>query len=306
MRCFDCLDLAVDCKQKIFPLPLLGARALVAPAALGRFVSRLRMIAHAAPAHRTAPADVDCSSELTPQLRKTARKLARLLDRVRRDPGAVAVRWRIGARVLAVQNDPRNGYGRRGVKNLAEALGCGERCLYQHAFVARTWPLAELKRLMALVGPEGNSLTWSHVTALDRRGLTAEDRQQWLDDALFLNYDSREMLRLLKGARSRPGEHPLKAVLKRQELLRRQSELAAAALASALEQSPRLEDLRQALQNARRLRDLWDEAAQMLAAHFDATDGSPAAMPPPAMPPENQGDLDVGDCAYRMQNLPAT
>ena len=264
------------------------------------------MIAHAGPAQSSATGDVDRSSELIPQLRKTARKLARLLDRVRRDPGAAVARWCIGVRVLAVQNDRRNGYGRRGVKNLADALGSCERTLYQYAFVARTWPLAELKRLMALVGPAGNSLTWSHFTALDRRGLTADEREKWLQEALRLDHDSREMLRLLKGARSRAGEHPLRAVLKSQERLRRQSELATAALSSALGLDPRQEDLRQALQSSRRLRDLWDDTAKMLAAHLDASGDSPAEMPPAAMPRDNESHLHVGDSAYRMQNLMPT
>jgi hypothetical protein len=108
--------------------------------------------------------------DLTPALRVKVEELRTLL--VRMTPRESLERYRIGALIRDVENEPRK-YGSAAVAQLARELLVDESTLYKYAAVARTWTESELEQLVMLRGRAGLPLSFAHFVALT----TVEERQ---------------------------------------------------------------------------------------------------------------------------------
>jgi hypothetical protein len=92
------------------------------------------MIAAAANAPTVVAVGADSLEEVPQALRDEKRAIEVLY--ARRDAHSVLIRWRIGARVLAVRNGKRRLYGAHALANLATMLKRAKRGLYQLSEIA--------------------------------------------------------------------------------------------------------------------------------------------------------------------------
>jgi hypothetical protein len=111
----------------------------------------------------------------------------------------VKARYKLGALVNEIQQDPDK-YGKRGVSQLARALGYDKTLLYRHAKVAECWGLKDLSDLQRRKGATGLSVSFSQLQliATSASSASAKKREKYIELVLAEGLSVRELKRRLK------------------------------------------------------------------------------------------------------------
>lgn len=191
--------------------------------------------------------------KMTDELHRRCEEIRkRLADVGRKDMQA---RHQLGVLVNEIQNDPDK-YGRRGVKQLAAAIGYDEKTLYKYGQVASCWSAEQIEELSQQKGTTGLPISFSHLLLI----ATVEKKRRrdaLVQAVLNKGLSVRDLKRQLEGQPSpdeAAGEGPVKSAATALRGLRATSEnwlekarRWEAEFLPALEQEPLTEDARRGL-----------------------------------------------------------
>ncbi|WP_437656776.1 hypothetical protein [Sorangium sp. So ce1182] len=131
--------------------------------------------------------------DMTAALRRECEKLRADLASAGTDDAKA--RYRLGALVNTIQEDADK-YGKRGVEQLARALGFDKTLLYRHAKVASCWSLKELSELLQSESVTGLPISFSHLQLL-ATVTNSKKREKYVEVVLNQGLSVRKLKRLL-------------------------------------------------------------------------------------------------------------
>lgn len=201
--------------------------------------------------------------DLEPKPNRTERALQKMTTALRKECDKICealaiagtedakVRHRLGALVNAIQDDADK-YGKRGVEQLAVALGYDKTLLYRHAKVAACWSSKELSELLRRESATGLPISFSHLQLL-ATVTSARKRNDYIEAVLAEGLSVRDLKRRLAPAAEKASrkqssqpdaEHALRGLQTTLETWTDRVELLEAEMLPALDSAPPSSELR--------------------------------------------------------------
>ena len=145
----------------------------------------------------------------TPELEQEIGHVRDLLARA--DADDAGVRFEVAEVVQRVMTDPEK-YGKKGVVKLGRQVGLAKRALYNYAQVPAVWSREEFDRILEEKNVLGRPLSWMHFVELSVVE-DADKREELRQTALADNLSSRQVHRAITGAKTKPKDATLSALL---------------------------------------------------------------------------------------------